>query len=509
VLTTEGDMFRRLKESCKYKEPALLTMRSRDLHIDPYGNVRISEGTLGEGMGMRDLAMHTIENRAIQDIKHYGTPSSGTGERQLSNLGMSWSWDPKWVDNDNQGIYVFLHDSIGRTTVDGTVITDENVNSIPTTMVNGQPCVLVKSVLTSSKSRVLSEELISRKVLSQFNSKSSVAASILGNLSEFMTQSLLGLKHGGNVLNLGESYIMDAPRPGFSDKKMGKVVDGGRIYAPESGYLVPDYNAVMALNQMQKNPAEVIKDENGNPVNLPVMDYIFKGDSGKEYKYIAAFVATPMWDESHHYEAEELMILHYNLYTPSYQLDKIQKLIGTRGVPGHKTFSKNEVVKCMCRVPFDCVINYKGDLVELISGDNTIVTKRHFGATYFYPAGTQLHSGQRICTGVQDMRELFNLASNGVVNRPTCWSLFYLNARDLFDKVQAYVYELVFACIWADDADRVSSVVNNVREKSSFYNALSFESASKVLQSIDAVKGKEWEPDAFAWMLPSLFKSEI
>lgn len=339
-------------------------------------------------------------------------------------------------DETNKGIMIPRYRALGRTSPDGKVYPDTEVakkdefNLVP-----------VKSIISKVDGdlSVVTPDLISKR-FNDLTPGGAVGLSFSTSLTENITQSILGLKHGGHErVMLTEGYL----------------------YAPDSGTFSEE-GRFMYL----KRPRKTYKWP--RPSNLVT--------AGKT-----------------EINSGELMCAAYNTTSPIYKLNALIKLLGARGSAGIKYYEKDDVIFSNCYAYEEGKIRYveskKGDIEVWIGPHNYGYNPN---CMYYYPEGTEIKQFQRFCSGVVDISKVFMELGPSKLN--DVYTIFRKQFYTLIDKnylskgyvssssSQEELIELLFVSIISKKTDDTSDIKeleyrgvhNAIMNKSSFYTALSY-----------------------------------
>jgi len=446
------------RESIKYKEVKVaLTESSRakvsqlhniilnQLNVGPDHVAHVSKTRLIEGMNPTDYSRLAIENRATQDIKVSGVPLGGYQTRQISFLAQGY----RYLDQDdpeNKGIELSKKDAIGRTTVDGEIVT---VNY------SGDK-VKVRSIVTSSyKDKVITRDMIPN--IFKYTEESSIGISMMTSLTEGLTQSSLALKHGGNLFGLepnGELHALDDVTVEVTD------------------------------------------------------DFIVARSSSKVYKYFKPDEFVLNYAENNKYNKGELIGIINLMKTPTYLLDCTITLIGGAKVTPKKHFAKNNVLVSDCYSCNEGTIHYVSDVSGKHVFIDDEEYNYNPNALYFLPEGTHVNKYDRICSGIMDINITAKHIDNYIEIFKIFFKQFRELHPSIQAELIEFLYTLITRVNKNNKVYRMS-IKQVVKTESSIITSLSFEDSRRKLAEVD-YEGKEIKPDTFALiLLPAIFNNNL
>lgn len=271
--------------------------------------------------------------------------------RQLSFLMNNYKYDlsndPSGGDPDNACIMIPRYKALGRTAPNGQRYPDREV-----ARPSEDDLVPVRSIITKYRDRdIVTPDLIGTK-FKDLTPGSALGTSFSTSLTESITQSALGLKHGGHERVLDETGYLKAP------KACTIREDGNWLYLDIRG------------GKSLKYP---------RPKNLVL--------TGKDK-----------------YQEGELIGTAYATTSPIYKLNALIKLMRAKGQDGTRYFEKDNVIVSDCYAYETGKISYtenKNKEIEVHIG-----TKRYEynpDCMYYYPEGTEIKKFQRFCSGVVNM----------------------------------------------------------------------------------------------------------
>lgn len=378
-------------------------------------------------------------------------PISGYLTRQMSFL-LNYFVYTEGEDEENTCIKIPRYLATGRTAPNGKVYPEVKIK-------NEDDLVPVRSIITKGGNEPgkVTPDLFStnfKKVDITPGSAIGIAAG--GNLTENITQGLLGLKHGGHEKLLQQEGIFKAP------KKCTVRQDG---------------------------------------------KWLFLKVWGGEQKYPLPETWIPASNTKTTFEEGETIGTAYNTVTPAYRLNAIIKLLQAKGSPGIKYFEKENVITSDCYAYEDGIIKYTenkvGDIEVRIGNQQYSYNPR---AMYYFPDGARVKKLQRFCSGVVNMN---NVASDLGNDLDTIFNIFRrqfhtLNSKDYLSKgvvsssdMQEEILELVFAGLIKEIKNPETGKLDEVDylgtqkailSRDSFFTTLSYGYSSRVMAR--AIRGE-------------------
>lgn len=354
----------------------------------------------------------------------------------------------KGEDVDNPGLLIPRYKALGRTAPNGKVYPEKPI-------VNGSEddLVPVRSIVTKNSGdlSVITPDLIGKK-FKDFTEGAAIGLSFGTSLTENITQSALGLKHGGHervILKEGYLYAPKACEFREEGRWMYLKIRGGELKYPR-------------------------------PDNLVTV--------GKTK-----------------FEKDELICTAYETTSPIYKLNALIKLMRAKGSDGVRYFEKDNVIVSDCYAYEDGTIHYsetKDGNIEVFIGDRQYDYSPE--CMYYYPEGTEIKKFQRFCSGVVNMAhvvaEITNINDVYLIFRKQFYTLtdkdYLKTGLSSLNSSQEELVELLFTSLTNVVRDPVSKEVeeinylgtqSGVMNKKSFYTVLSFGYSSRVISR--ALKG--------------------
>lgn len=354
-------------------------------------------------------------------------------------------------DPDNQGLLIPRYKALGRTTVDGKVISDK-----PIANPSEDDLVLIRSIVTKNKGdlNVVTPDLLGKNKY-DFTDGAAIGLSFGTSLMEGTTQAALGLKHGG-------------------------------------------HERVLDLTSYLKAPKDCTFREEGKWIYLKVR--------GGELKYPRPDNLVTMGKDT--FKAGEEICCAYNTTSPIYKLNCMINLLRARGSNGQRYFEKENVLVSDCYALNDGVIRYdedkNGNIRVYIDNEEYQYNPK---CMYYFPDGAKVKKFDRICNGVVRMD---NVAArfNKVKDINSVYTIFRKQFYEVTDNgfvktgitdlhsTQEELIELLFAGLTKVTYNPKTSKIEEidyqgtqtaVLNKPSFYTTLSYGFASKSINK--ALKG--------------------
>lgn len=270
-----------------------------------------------------------------------------------------------------------------------------------------------------------------------------------------MTQSALGLKHGGHERILQEEGILYAPKAVKNIREEGKFM--------------------------------VLECNSGGDLKYPRPENI---------------VLTP----NKTFKGGDIIGTAYNTSSPIVKLNSLIKLFRATGNRGKRYFEKDDIIISECYAYEPGVITYtenkSGDIVVEIGG---IRYTHNPLSMYYYPEGTKIEKYQRFCSGVVDMGRVVSRFGNNlqdiyVVFRNQFYTLVdgdYVKNGLNPHSTQEELCEMLFISLLNVDYDPTQDKIQDIQylgtnsgimNNNSFYTMLSYGYSSRVISK--ALRGE-------------------
>lgn len=345
-------------------------------------------------------------------------------------------------DPENKCILIPRYRAAGRVAPDGKRYPDRELKA------DEKDRVLVRSIITKfNKPDIVTPDCISTHY-KDLTPDSAIGVSFGTSITEAITQSALGLKHGGHERILDTSGVFYAPKAVKEVREEGKFlildcVSGGELKYPK-------------------------------PENL---------------------VLTP----EKKFKAGDIIGTAYNTTSPIVKLNSLIKLMRATGNRGKRYYEKDNVIVSECYAYEPGEIHYfedkSGDIRIEIGGIRYIYNPQ---CLYYFPEGSKIEKYQRICSGVANMSRVVSKLESNIRD-------IYIIFRDQFytlvDKDfktkglspssnQEELCEMLFISLlnvdYDTDQDKVKDVQflgtnSGIMNNNSFYTMLSYGYSGRVL----------------------------
>ena len=359
--------------------------------------------------------------------------------RQLSFLMNNFKYE-LGEDPDNSCILMPRYRAGGRVSPDGKRYPDRELKP------NEDELVPVKSIITKSKDfDIVTPDCISLRY-KDLTPGSGIGASFGTSLTEAITQSALGLKHGGHERVISEEGYLFAP-------KACKVKEDGK-------FLILECNS-------------------GSDLIYPRPENLVLGLSDT-------------------FKAGDIIGTAYNTSSPIIKLNSLIKLMKATGSRGKRYFEKDNVLVSECYAYKDGVIHYKEDknkdIVVEIGGDRYQYNPL---CMYYFPDGAEVKKYQRICSGVVDMPRVIKRLGNNiqeiyVIFRRQFYTLqesSYVKEGLSPSSLQEELCEMLFISLInvIRDGKQIQDIEylgtnSGIMNSNSFYTMMSYGYSSRVIQ---------------------------
>lgn len=378
-------------------------------------------------------------------------PLSGYLTRQISFLLNNYKFNSKGKEDVNDpGLLIPRYVATGRTAPNGSVYgpvvkKDEN-NLVP-----------VRSIVTKKEGNLyeVTPDMFSKRFLkASIPDDSAIGFSLGTSMTENITQSTLGLKHGGH-------------------ERVSDIT--GNLYAPKNCEFR----------------------EEGKWIILKVR--------GGELKYPRPINWVGIGKDK--YKEGDLIGTAYNTTSPIYRTNSLIKLLNAKGGNGVKYFEKDNVIISDCYAYEPGIIHYtenkKGEIEVTIGGRQYTYSDN---VVYYYPDGEEIKQYQRFCSGVVNMRKVASDLGNDIsgifnifrkqfysLNNPKYLKTGYVEPSDM----QEEVIETVFSGLISEQKDPDTNEIkaieyqgtqNAILGRKSFFTTLSYGWSSKTVGK--ALKGE-------------------
>lgn len=350
-------------------------------------------------------------------------------------------------DVNNSGLLIPRYKALGRTAPNGKVYPERELKP------DEEDLVPVRSIVTKTTGNIhdITPDLIGKK-FKEYTDGAAIGVSFGTSLTENITQSTLGLKHGGHERVLYQE---------------------GVLRAPEDCELKEDGNFLILItkNRELKYP---------RPSN-------FVGTGKSTFK------------------KGEIVGTAYNTTSPIYRTNALVKLFKADNSNGKRFYEKDNVIFSECYAHEGGKISYKEERgrMEVWIGKNQYVYSPD--CMYYWPEGTEIKKFQKICSGVANMpvyARIFGKDINSLylIFRSQFYTLndpgYVKTGHTTLSSMQEELIELLFAALVnvksSTETGEIEDVAfdgsaRRISEKDSFFTNLSYGYASRVIGK--AMKG--------------------
>lgn len=271
--------------------------------------------------------------------------------RQLSFLMNNYKYE-LGEDPENKCIMIPRYKALGRMSPDGKRYPDKEISKP-----SEEDLVPVRSIITKFTNRdIVTPDLIGTK-FKDITHGAGIGLSFGTSLTENITQSALGLKHGGHERVIDENGYLYAPRA-------CKVREEGQ-------WLYLDYK--------------------GGSLKYPRPDNL-------------------VLNAKESFAKGDLVGTAYSTTSPIYRLNALINLMSARGSDGKRYFEKDNVIVS------DCYAYQEGE-IHYIENPRTKRIEVQIGSVrydynpqcmYFFPEGSHVKKLERFCSGVVNMHHVIN-----------------------------------------------------------------------------------------------------
>ena len=351
-------------------------------------------------------------------------------------------------DVDNAGLLIPRYKALGRTAPNGTVYPERELKA------DESDLVAVRSIVTKTKGNLfdITPDLIGKK-FKEYTDGAAIGISFGTSLTENITQSTLGLKHGGHERVLFQEGILRAPE----DCELQE----------DGSFLI-----LKTRNRELKYP---------RPSN-------FVGTGKTTFK------------------KGEIVGTAYNTTSPIYRTNALVDLFKANKSNGKRFYEKDNVIFSECYAVKPGKISYqeRAGRMEVWIGSELYAYSSD--CMYYWPEGTEIKKYQRICSGVVNMpvytrRFGKDINSTYLIFRSQFYTLndpgYAKTGVTTLSSMQEEIIELLFASLVNvninDEGTSIEDVAyegsaRKISGKESFFTNLSYGYASKVIGK--AMKGE-------------------
>lgn len=380
--TNFGDI---IKSGSRVKDSNLQEIYAPTIKVGAKGDVRIEMDNNFEGLSESTFVARSLENRKIQELKKGQTPLSGYVNRQMVLASSKFKYDKEHASPDRKGVEVEAEEAVGRTTIDGKLVTPDM-----------KGIVKVRSCINHNDPVVYKDE-----VSQDYNivDGSNISINMATAFSEFLTQTVLSLKHGKLG---GREFTEDVIRA----RKNGNVVQNDQCGILEIKY-----------------------------------------DDGTSDRFYRNKSARDLLRGKDRVKAGE-KLLEYNKPLPTgIFLGQMCSLLDIQPMQDY-AYLRSMSPTCLCISPIDGTSRFdmdkKGNLWMFIEGGGKVVSipLKGLDELIFEPEGHFYRKGDTICTGVLDLKEYAKYSQDRL-------DVFYMmrdQCRKISPgvKVRSEVYEVIY-----------------------------------------------------------------
>ena len=377
--TNLGDI---IKSGARVKDPYLVDMYAPTIKVGAKGDTRLEMDNTYFGTSEATFVAKSLENRKTQELKRGQVPLSGYITRQLVLSNCSCRYDAQHLSPDKKGILLDAKEATGRTTIDDRIVTENDTGK-----------VLVKSCLNHSDNVVYKDEVTTYYHLVD---ESNVSINMATAFSEFLTQTVLSLKHG---------------------KLGGREFTEDQCVSPVNGEVV-EVNTLMTI----------------------------RADSGELVRFFVPRSARILKNVGSRVKIGDVVIeLNKPLPTGIF-LGRICSLMGIQPSMDY-TYLKSMSPVSLCIVPIagksKFMVDNKGNDYLRISGSKDVdIPLKNLDELIYLPEGSEYKKDDRICTGTLDLKKY----SEYVGNKLDVFYQFKNQCREISpdSNVRSELYEVVF-----------------------------------------------------------------
>jgi len=364
--------------------------------------------------------------------------------RQLSFLTNNYKYE-LGEDPKNACIFIPRYRAGSRVAPDGNRYPDKELKP------NENDLVPVRSIITKAENPdIVTPDCLSLRY-KDLAPGSGIGSSFGTSITEAITQSALGLKHGGHERIIAEE---------------------GYLYAPKSC-------------KVREDGKYIVLECRGSELKYPRPENLVLG----------------LQDS---YKAGDIVGTAYNTSSPIIKLNSLIKLMKATGNRGKRYFEKDNVLVSECYAYEDGTIHYYegkfGNIIVEIGGRRYQYNPL---CMYYFPDGAEVKKFDRICSGVANMPLVIkNLGTNiqdiYTIFRKQFYTLQdggYLNEGLSPNSLQEELVEMMFISLIdvKKDGDTIQEIdflgtQSGIMNSKSFYTMLSFGYSSRVVQK--ALRGE-------------------
>jgi hypothetical protein len=215
--SSKGNISLAVQTGSRVKPDTLQSMYAPDIRLDENNKLIFNkDSSMFKGMSEEQFMYKGSENRLVQTFKKAGTPASGYIARQLISTLMRFRYHAVEGSTDKIGLLLPKEKAIGRTTLRGTIVSEK-------TPTDKDGRVRVKSNMFTNSYIVYKDEL-SPRFYNNANDNSAIGMTAATSMTENVSQSILGLKHGRGRLTKYDVTDIKAVNSGVINSITNKFV---------------------------------------------------------------------------------------------------------------------------------------------------------------------------------------------------------------------------------------------------------------------------------------------
>ena len=453
------DIVQKVTETAKSKIDQLLELISPQINSDLNGDVLIGTSIIAEGLSERDFVSLNIEQRGIQDIMSQGTPMAGYLTRQVVYIGNRFTYTDRKSDPKNPGIWLPRKKAVGRMTLDGKRVPPNN---------DDKPVMVVSCVTSTRKDSVITSDMVASPDKYRFKDGDNIGFSWSTQITEALTQSALGLKHGGRLKNLD----YDA-----------------RLVAPFDCTL------------------EVVDDK---WLDLTSMD----GKVTKRYPRPLNWVRN--WLDTEYYPQGECVGYAYQLFAPQVTIELIISLVHAHATDMPKWYERNKIQHNQCYALNDGKVHYEWTdvgVLRMYIGDREYKMNPYclcyFAEGDMVKRASKYSDPVRTASGLVDMTYVMEEYKKDIAE---VFYVFREQFTSLWGKLNPELVEFLFKIIISVDEKHrfvIKSFDSTLANNSGFFTRVSFQRAKDAFRDVGP-EGAELGDDIMTMsIIPLILNGEL
>ena len=432
---SKGNISLAFDTGSRVKPDTLMSIYSPDIRLDHNNKLIFNDkSSMFKGMTEEQYMFKGSENRLVQTFKKAGVPASGYISRQLTSSLMRFRYSDTEGSTDKIGLLLPRDKAIGRTTMRGTIVSDK-------TPTDKDGRVRVKSNLFTDSYIVYKDEL-SPKIYNNANDNSALGMALASAMTENVSQSILGLKHGRGRLTKYDvtdiKSLHSGVISGITDKFITITTSDGKSY---------NYRLTSVMSY--DNHIKVGNNIKAGDVLLHAIREATLGDKiGRQSVFLRVRLANSV------YEANEM---------------------------------PKDTTATLCYSPINGIINYNLKTGDLLI-DDAIKVKITDNLIPLYPSGYQIKKGERLfssLTCVLNLNEYKEyLMKNSSQNENECdqdtFDMFLIGADEVgLNTTNPEGYELLYKMISKNKFD----THNTPKNTDSFFDRIYYEDKYEGIRS--------------------------